>query len=67
MAKAKSHPLNDQHLVVLNRLLKACAETDDYCKKCESCDLDVAPEARKNEEQRRIAEKIKRTFFPDAK
>lgn len=67
MAREKSGPLGPEHLKLLNKLIQACAETEAYCAKCESCDLDVTPERKKNSEQLRIAQKIKATFFPGEK
>ena len=67
MPKPAVGPLTDQHLKVLDKVLKACAETEEYCKMCEECNLDVSPERQKNKEQREIAERIKRRFFPGAK
>lgn len=67
MAKQPAGPLNDQHLKLLNKLLKACAETAAYCAKCEACDLDVDRERKANESQLDTAAKIKRTFFPNEK
>lgn len=67
MRNSKSGPLTDQHLKLLNKLLAATVETAAFCAKCEACTLDVAQEAKKNAEQKAVAEKIKATFFPGAK
>lgn len=68
MAKAKvNHPLGPEHLKVLDKVLQACAETEQYCRACEECNLDVTPELKKNAEQMEIAKRIKAKFFPQAK
>ena len=61
-----SKPLTAEHLALLNKVLQSCAETDTYCDQCLSCGIDVSPEKRTNLEQQRTAERLKRTFFPDA-
>lgn len=68
MAKTKQSagPLTDAHLRALNKLLQLCVETGRFCKQCEECDIDVTPEMRKNDEQQRIAAKIKAKFFPES-
>lgn len=68
MAKQKvNHPLGPEHLKVLDKVLAACAETAEYCRQCEECNLDVGPELKKNAEQMEIARRIKAKFFPNAK
>lgn len=68
MAKQKiNHPLGPEHLKILDKVLQACAETHEYCKQCEACNLDVTPELKKNDEQMEIARRIKAKFFPGAK
>lgn len=68
MPKPKvNHPLTGEHLKVLDKLLLACAETEQYCQACEECNLDVTPERQKNKEQAEIARRIKAKFFPGAK
>ena len=66
MAKSRG-PLTDAHLETINKLLRACAETEEYCKKCEACGLDVDPERTKNAEQMDIAKRLKAMFFPTSK
>lgn len=66
MAKSKNPgPLNDDDLVKLNKLIRACEETKAYCEKCQRCGLNVDPESRKNGEQAELARKIKGEFFPN--
>ncbi len=71
MARARlkaetSSPLTQQHLELLNKVLKSCAETDTYCQKCLDCGIEVTPEQRTNLEQQRTAAKIKAQFFPNS-
>lgn len=66
MAKQKG-PLTEADLLTLNKLLQATIETEQFCKDCEACDLDVSPERQKNGEQQDIARKIKAKFFPSAR
>lgn len=66
MAKQRG-PLNEKHLETLNKLLRSCEETEEYCKRCEQAGLDVDPEKSKNAEQRDIARRIKAMFFPTSK
>ena len=67
MAVKKTGVLTDKHLKILNDVLRMCRETEEYCADCEKCSLDVTPEKRKNEDQKRLAEKLKATFFPSAR
>lgn len=64
MAKKKLAP-PPEALKVLNQLLQACAETQEYLSMCKDCMLDVDKEERQNKEQMEIASKIKARFFPD--
>lgn len=67
MARQSTNPLNDKHLKILNDVLQMCKETAEYCDKCAACGLNVDPEKRKNDEQMRLAERLKATFFPKAR
>lgn len=58
------NPLTEEHLRKLNELLKSCAETREYLKRCGACHLDVDKEMRENEEQAKIASAIKAQFWP---
>ena len=60
-------PLSKEDLARIDRLLAATAETAEFCAACERAHLDVTSEMRANSEQRKIAEAIKREFFPDAR
>ena len=57
-------PLTREHLELLNKLLRECALTADYCARCESCNMDVSKPKADNAEQMDTATRIKRAFFP---
>ena len=59
----KGGPLTEEHLRRLNKIIQACSETEQYCRDCDSCGIDVSPEMRQNAEQKRIAENLKAKFF----
>lgn len=63
MKKIK-HPLGQEHLDQLNRLLQSCADTEAYCGACNAAHINVSKEREANDEQRKIAEALKATFFP---
>ena len=64
MAKQK---LPKDKLDECNQLIKACEETRQYLALCKECELNVDEEITTNEEQARIAAKIKAKFFPNAR
>lgn len=59
-----SYPLDKRHLDKLNNVIQGCARTGELIERCKNCGLDVEQAERENNEQRRIAEGIKRNFFP---
>ena len=59
-------PLTGEHLAIINKLLKSCAATREYCKKCQACGAKMDEEMEANDEQEQIGTRIKAHFFPDA-
>lgn len=59
------NPLTDEHCQCLDQVLDSIAVTQQLLEKCRSCGVDVSAFESRNAEQRKMAESLKRTFFPD--
>lgn len=57
-------PLTSEHLNLMNECLKKCATVEKMCAICTEAGIDVAPEAQSIAETRKMAETLKRGFFP---
>jgi hypothetical protein len=64
--KLINSPLTNDHLERLNRVLKSCAEIREVISRCKDCGLTVDREEKLNDEQEKVASKIKENFFPDS-
>lgn len=68
MAKQQATgPLTEEHAKTLDKVIKSCAETAEYLRKCAACNINVDKEARENAEQEAMAKKMKATYFPNRK
>lgn len=59
-------PLGPAALSAINDLLRETNITEEFCKQCEGCKINVDKERALNAEQQQIAQAIKRSFFPSA-
>lgn len=60
----KISPLGPKELATLNRVISACAETEELCGRCTACNIDVDKERQANLERMELAKALKRQFFP---
>lgn len=59
-------PLGPEHLTSLDRVLERVGRTAQLLESCRNCDMDVEEPLIILNQQAAKAEKLKRTFFPDA-
>lgn len=59
------NPLGEQHLKTLNTCLAGCAAGLDLCGRCQRAGLDVAAVQEELQNQQRVAQGLKREFFPN--
>lgn len=59
-------PFTQKDLEICNQLIKKCQETKERCDRAGRCLINVDRETATNLEQLKIAELIKREYFPAA-
>lgn len=59
--------LTQQHLSMLNDVLRLNNEATDLLHKCKECKINVEKEESILKEQRELATRLKKQFFPKAK
>lgn len=59
------HPLTDEHCNCLDRVLDSVPKALELARACTDCGWDVSDQIRILEEQLRMAQKAKQTFFPN--
>lgn len=64
MARERMSPLDQSDAERLRKALEACADTKAFLEKCKDCKLDVESNIEVNNEQREVAERVLRNFFP---
>lgn len=62
--ESRKNPLTQEHLRMLNEILRECAETERMCCACDDAGIDIEQERVVNAEQRKLAEALKKHFFP---
>jgi hypothetical protein len=58
------NPLNEQDCAALTALGKSCHATAELIRDCKECGLPVEEQEAANEAQAKLAEALKRKFFP---
>lgn len=56
-------PVTDYHKDLLKKVIQSCRETEQYCRTCEDCGLDVGDARRINAEQLDVASRLLKQFF----
>lgn len=64
MAGGSKSVLTQRHYERLNEALQRIERTEQLIKDCDECGLPMAERRALNDQQRRIAEQLKRKFFP---
>lgn len=60
-----NNPLGPEHRACLDRVLMRAVKVMKIVQACENCGLDVSQAREEIEQQRKMAEALKREFFPE--